>query len=317
MSFPLFRPDPARKEGPEQVNRLLFRARAVFFAAIAAFLLASLGSGTASPAERNPGFAVSLSTLHPAQGDPVLVEVCADPAADNVTLAWKGRIFPLEETAPGRYLGIVGVDLADPPGKEPLSVAVYRDGLAGRFDMDLLVREREFPVQRLTLPKKMAVFDKTTLARIRRESKRLRALFSVVSPPSWNLPFAPPVKEYNPTDFGAKRFINGEPRSRHAGVDIHVPAGTPVVAMAAGTVAFAGEQFFGGRSVVLDHGGGIFTVYYHLQEYSVRTGQHVNEGETIGAVGSTGRATGPHLHFGVRAAGGRIDPSLLFGPTFR
>jgi len=77
-------------------------------------------------------------------------------------------------------------------------------------------------------------------------------------------------------------------------------------------VAFAGEQFFGGRSVVIDHGGGVFSLYYHLKENPVAEGQRVSRGERIGAVGATGRATGPHLHFGVRVPGGRVDPSLLF-----
>jgi murein DD-endopeptidase MepM/ murein hydrolase activator NlpD len=77
-------------------------------------------------------------------------------------------------------------------------------------------------------------------------------------------------------------------------------------------VTFAGEQFFGGNSVVLDHGGGLFSIYYHLQDIAVSEGRKVARGERIGAVGASGRATGPHLHFGVRAAGGRIDPSLLF-----
>jgi murein DD-endopeptidase MepM/ murein hydrolase activator NlpD len=78
-----------------------------------------------------------------------------------------------------------------------------------------------------------------------------------------------------------------------------------------------GDQFFGGRSVVLDHGGGVFSLYYHLRDSAVSEGQRVSKGERIGSVGATGRATGPHLHFGVRAAGGRVDPTLLFGPSFR
>jgi murein DD-endopeptidase MepM/ murein hydrolase activator NlpD len=163
----------------------------------------------------------------------------------------------------------------------------------------------------------MAQFDDATLARIRRESERMEERFAAVTAPAWDLPFLPPVEDFRPAGFGARRMINGEPRAPHAGVDIHVPAGTPVRAIAAGTVAFAGQQFFGGNSVVLDHGGGVFSVYYHLQGYTVAEGQRVAKGEGIGAVGSSGRSTGPHLHFGVRAPGGRIDPSRLFDPAFR
>jgi murein DD-endopeptidase MepM/ murein hydrolase activator NlpD len=106
--------------------------------------------------------------------------------------------------------------------------------------------------------------------------------------------------------------INGEPRAPHTGVDLRLPEGTPVRSIAGGTVVLAAEQFFGGRSVVIDHGGGTFSLYYHLSRYIVAEGQRVSRGERIGEVGSTGRATGPHLHFGVRVPGGRIDPALLF-----
>ncbi|HSL91081.1 MAG TPA: M23 family metallopeptidase, partial [Candidatus Limnocylindrales bacterium] len=155
------------------------------------------------------------------------------------------------------------------------------------------------------------------LARIRGEAKILAERLSALTAPAWDLPFLPPVEEYRPTGFGARRVINREPRSLHAGVDVHLPEGTPVRAIAAGTAVLSGEQFFGGRSIVLDHGGGLFSIYYHLRETAVSEGQTVAKGERIVAVGSSGRATGPHLHFGVRAAGGRVDPSLLFGPAFR
>ena len=136
--------------------------------------------------------------------------------------------------------------------------------------------------------------------------------FSRVTPPRWRTPFLPPVEEYLPANFGARRVINGEPRMPHSGVDLRLPEGTPVRAVADGRVAFAGEQFFGGRSVVVDHGGGVFSVYYHLREFSVAEGGTVSRGDRVGSVGATGRATGPHLHFGVRVPGGRVDPTRLF-----
>ena len=260
---------------------------------------------------------VSVSNHSPGQGDPVLVEVSADPSLDNLAIAWKGRMLPLIKASGGRFLGVIGIDLMEPPGTLPLSVVANRDGHPARLDLTLSVREKPFPVQELTLPKKMAEFDEATLARIRREADRLEELFSALSAPVWDLPFQPPVEEYLPTNFGARRVINREPRSPHAAVDIHLPEGTPVTAIAAGTAVLSGEQFFGGRSVVLDHGGGLYSIYYHLREAAVSEGQRVAKGERIGAVGSSGRATGPHLHFGVRAPGGRVDPTLLFGKAFR
>jgi hypothetical protein len=260
---------------------------------------------------------ISLSDRSPAQGDPVLVEVSAAPPTDNVGIVWGGKTFPMRDAGAGRFVAVIGVDLLEPPGAKPLSVLASGAGLAARLELEIDVREKAFPVQVLSLPKKMAEFDNATLERIRREAETLADRLSSVRAPDWDLPFLPPVEEYRPVGFGARRVINGEPRSPHAGVDLILPAGTPVRAIAPGIVAFCGDQFFGGRSVVLDHGGGLFSVYYHLRDSAVAEGHRVEKGDRIGEVGSSGRATGPHLHFGVRAAGGRIDPSLLFEPAFR
>ena len=111
--------------------------------------------------------------------------------------------------------------------------------------------------------------------------------------------------------FGLKRIINDEPRAPHTGADFSAPAGAPVLAVNAGTVVLAEEHFFAGNSLVLDHGEGLFTMYFHLQESVVRPGQRVRAGEMLGRVGSTGRATGPHLHWGARLFGARIDPEEL------
>lgn len=292
--------------------------RGAVLATIAALAAALLGiSAIAGEAENaRESFGVVLSDGSPGQGEPVLVELSASPPLDNAVFLWKGREYPLKETGPGKLLGLIGVDLLEPPGRLPLSVRGSRGGLVLRFEAEVTVRKSEFPIQEITLPEGMAVFDNATLERIRVEAERLANILAAVSPPSWEAPFCPPVQDFRPKGFGSRRVINGEPRAPHAGVDVHLPAGTPVAAVAAGTVAFAGEQFFGGRSVVIDHGGGVFSIYYHLRDYRVSEGARVARGETIGAVGSTGRSTGPHLHFSVRAAGGRVDPSRLFDPGF-
>jgi murein DD-endopeptidase MepM/ murein hydrolase activator NlpD len=270
--------------------------------------------GAALPADEGEGtITLQLSTWRPAQGDPVLVEASPVPRADNVVMTWKEKQFPMKEVEPGRFLGLIGVDLLEPPGKALLSLRAQRGSNTIQIVAEVKVERKTFPVQKMTLPKEMAQFDGPTLARINREARNLAERFSrVSSPPAWSIPFHPPVARFEPRGFGDRRIINGEPRSPHAGVDVNLPAGTPVVSIADGTVAYAGEQFFGGNSVVLDHGGGVFSVYYHLQDYIVSEGQEVARGERIGAVGASGRATGPHLHFSIRAAGGRIDPALLF-----
>jgi murein DD-endopeptidase MepM/ murein hydrolase activator NlpD len=258
------------------------------------------------------GLSISVSTGTPALGDPVVVEVTASGAVDNLVLLWKRAGWPMRETAPGRYEGLIGVDLDDPAGPGVVAAEGFLDGVRVRAEAEVTISPREFAVQELTLPKGMAEFDNATLVRIDAEAKELSRRFSKVTSPRWRIPFLPPVEAYRPANFGARRVINGERRMPHAAVDIHLPGGTPVRAIADGRVAFAGEQFFGGRSVVIDHGGGVFSVCYHLKEFSVAEGQEIFRGDRIGSVGATGRATGPHLHFGVRVTGGRVDPTRLF-----
>ena len=259
-----------------------------------------------------PAMSISVSNRTPAPGDPVLVEVAADGAVDNLVLRWKGAAWPVRETGAGRYEGLIGVDLEDPEGPAVLAAEGLLHGARSRAEAEVTVSPRKFAVQELTLPKGMAEFDDATLVRIRAEAAELSRRFSRVTPPRWRTPFLPPVEEYLPANFGARRVINGEPRMPHSGVDLRLPEGTPVRAVADGRVAFAGEQFFGGRSVVVDHGGGVFSVYYHLREFPVAEGETVSRGDRVGSVGATGRATGPHLHFGVRVPGGRVDPTRLF-----
>lgn len=260
-----------------------------------------------------PPWEIRYSDRTPAQGEPVLVEFAGRAGTDNVAVAWKGRRFPLKAAGEGTFVGLVGVDVLDPPGDAPIALFVSGNGAACRIDDGLEVRERRFRVQRLSLPPQMAEFDPPTVARIRDEAARLNERLSAAAgPPAWNFPLVPPVADFRPVGFGARRIINGEPRSPHAGVDVSAPEGTPVRSIADGAVVFAGEQFLGGNSVVIDHGGGLLSIYYHLKEYTVSEGRRVSRGERIGAVGATGRAAGPHLHFGVRAAGGRVDPALLF-----
>jgi len=259
------------------------------------------------------GLEVHLSPSAPSQGDPVLIRVTSMIPADSASIRWHGREYPMRKEAEGSYLALFGVDLLASPESSTLSVAARKGArIVARADLPVEIRKRAFPVQELTLPPRMTEFDKETLARIDREAKQLADRFSRVSSPIlWSVPFLPPVAEFRPGPFGSRRVINGEPRSPHAGIDLVLPEGTPVVAIADGIVAFAGEQFFGGHSVVLDHGGGLFSVYYHLREAAVSGGRRVARGERIGSVGMSGRATGPHLHFSVRAAGGRVDPTLL------
>lgn len=288
--------------------------------AVAACLVALLaaavpasGSGQEDPARDAERLSIRLSSWEPRQGEPVLVEVVSEVPADAMVLVWQGKEYAMRRESGSDFRALFGVDLLAPAARVPVVFRAMRAGeIVSRAEWTVEIRERDFPVQQLSLPEKMTRFDEKTLARIEREASALAERFSRASTPAmWSIPFLPPVADFRPGPFGSRRIINGEPRSPHAGIDLVLPEGTPVVAIAEGIVAFAGEQFFGGNSVVLDHGGGLFSIYYHLKEYGVSTGGNVARGQRIGSVGSSGRATGPHLHFGIRAAGGRVDPEIL------
>jgi murein DD-endopeptidase MepM/ murein hydrolase activator NlpD len=127
----------------------------------------------------------------------------------------------------------------------------------------------------------------------------------------WQGPFLLPVAAPAGGNFGARRLFNGKTRSRHGGVDFAAPQGAPIMAPAPGRVALAEDQYFSGGTVILDHGGGLFTTYFHMSSIDVAPGDLVVPGKQIGKVGATGRATGPHLHWGARLRGSRIDPVSL------
>ncbi|MDY7095227.1 MAG: M23 family metallopeptidase [Acidobacteriota bacterium] len=174
-----------------------------------------------------------------------------------------------------------------------------------------------YPVQHITLKDDSTVhLSPENIARSRRESARVGALWRNPSEARFTLPLAAPLDPLpEGRRFGSRRVFNGEPRNPHTGVDYTADRGTPVGSTAAGTVVLAEEHFFAGKSVFVDHGDELVSMYFHLDTLAVETGQEVRRGETLGTVGSTGRSTGAHLHFGLRWHGARVDPALLLGPV--
>ncbi|MGH7857048.1 MAG: M23 family metallopeptidase, partial [Candidatus Binatia bacterium] len=208
-------------------------------------------------------------------------------------------------------MALLGIDLDDPPGLYRVLVSAADGALGSR---ELRVVRKTFPVERLTVPKTYTELDPMTLRRVQREQRRLDALWSATGPERyWDGAFVMPAAGPSGSPFGLRRFFNGEPRSPHAGIDIKAPAGTPVHASNRGRVALADELFFTGKTVVLDHGHGLFTLYVHLSEIAVKPDVIVEKGAAVGRVGATGRATGPHLHFAARIGEARVDPQALLG----
>jgi murein DD-endopeptidase MepM/ murein hydrolase activator NlpD len=255
-------------------------------------------------------------TWHPAKprlGDVAWVHVQGAGNATTIEGALGARSLAFFPYAGGQA-AMVGIDLESRPGAEPWRLVLLEPGreprtLTGR----ITIRPREFSVQRLTLPTGMVDLDPETERRAVSEGDRLRSLYRTITPERlWRGGFVRPVAGQEPgTGFGARRIINGKPRSPHSGVDYAAERGTPVVASNGGRVALVADFFFPGRLVVVDHGLGLYTLYFHLDSVAVTDGETIDRGQRLGTVGATGRATGPHLHFGAQVGAARIDPAVL------
>ncbi len=211
----------------------------------------------------------------------------------------------------GAWSAVVGIPLARAPGPAALDVA-RSDGAIER--REFAVEAFHYQEQRLKVPPRQVELSAKDLARYEREREHLAQVMSTFSEPlPATLRLAQPAPGERSSSFGMRRVFNGRARSPHAGMDIAAAKGTPVVAASRGRVIDAGDYFFNGRTVWLDHGGGLLTMYGHLDAIDVREGDVVGAGERIGTVGATGRATGPHLHWSVSLNRTMVDPALFVG----
>jgi hypothetical protein len=278
--------------------------------ALASVVVAVMVLAVAPPAA---AFKVTVKPTAVPQGDVALIIVTGAATAPEMDGSVGGRPLFFFPYADG-YAALIGVDLEAKPGRTPWHIGFVDGAGAPRKASGVItVKSRKFPVQRLTLPKSMVDLSPSDESRAEAEATRLRALYDTISAARlWHGRFTRPIAStVKPEGFGFRRIINGQPRSPHSGVDFAAPAGTPVVASNRGRVALVANHFFGGRLVALDHGEGLYTLYMHLQRVDVGEGNLVERGAIIGAVGSTGRATGPHLHWAAQLRRARIDPSAL------
>ncbi len=249
------------------------------------------------------------------QGQVLLVRVRAGDRMAEVTGRFLGRtirFFPAPDGRADTVMGLLGIDMQDKPGMHELRVEVRGRDATRHLSYSVLVLKEKYPVQHLTLPSEKVDLDEENLIRAKTEQERVKTVLQGVSEERlWDGPFVEPVQGEVSGAFGRTRVINGQTRSPHNGEDISAPLGTPVVAMNDGIARLTVDHFFSGKGIFLDHGLGLYSMYFHLAEVLVKDGEAVKQGQAIGKVGATGRATGPHLHLGVRLNGARVNPYSL------
>jgi murein DD-endopeptidase MepM/ murein hydrolase activator NlpD len=208
------------------------------------------------------------------------------------------------------WVALVGIALATRPGAK-LEVEAELAG-GGRERFEIAVAPKRYGSQHLTAPRAQVELSAEDLARYERERTHLEGVlrtFSESLPAT--LAMLQPVPGRRSSSFGLRRYFNGQPRSPHNGMDLAAPVGTPVIAANAGQVIDTGDYFFPGKTVILDHGQGLLSLYAHLSAIDAAVAEPVGAGVVIGKVGATGRVTGPHLHFSIYLNAVAVDPALF------
>jgi murein DD-endopeptidase MepM/ murein hydrolase activator NlpD len=206
------------------------------------------------------------------------------------------------------WVAVIGIPLSAPLGSRQVVVR----GTEGRQEIEFSVGDKRYASQSLKVAPRQVDLSAADLARVNQEKIRIdHALSHWTEPPPESLRMPQPVPGPRSSSFGSRRIFNGESRNPHSGMDIAAPAGTPVLVPVAGTVVDTGEYFFNGNTVFVDHGRGLISMYCHLSAIDVQPGQRLAAGTRIGAVGMTGRATGPHLHWGLSLNRAWVDPELF------
>ena len=256
------------------------------------------------------------------QGQVLVVKVKGEDQATEVNGTFLKRTIPFfREFRPGEpdgYIGLLGIDMQDEPGSYDLAVEVKQGEQAKQLSFNVLVAKENFIVEHLTLPKDKVDLDEKGAARWKAEQEQVKqALAENSRLKLWRSTFIEPVNGKRTGIFGSVRIMNGKPRNPHNGEDIGAPMGTDVAATNDGIVRITVDHIFSGKGVFVDHGLGFYSMYFHLSEILVNDGDLVKAGQIIGKVGATGRATGPHLHWGVKLNGARVNPYSLLDLPFK
>lgn len=256
------------------------------------------------------------------QGQVLVIKVAGEEQATEIRGTFLTRTIPFfpdpRRGESSGYVGLLGIDMQDEPGTHELAVEVKQGEQARTLSFNVLVVKEKFHVEHLKLPKDKVDLDEKSLARWKAEQEQVRqALAEDSRLRLWRSDFIEPVNGKRTGIFGSVRIMNGQARNPHNGEDIRAPLGADVVATNDGIVRITVDHVFSGKGVFVDHGLGFYSMYFHLSEILVKDGDLVKAGQIIGKVGATGRATGPHLHWGVKLNGARVNPYALLDLPFK
>ena len=277
-----------------------------------------------------PAIEVRARAIAPGEAIRIIVR-CARPLAEiHATFLGEEVFLSSEDVSAGTgstrarsivpesvWSGWAAIPLDRKPGKERISVQGRTEsGLETASSLEVRIRSKSFPEQKLTVEEKFVTPPPEVEARIESETKRLAAVYAMRRSASIpEVPFVRPVPGDPTGTFGSRRILNGKPRAPHPGLDLRAATGTLVRASGGGLVAVATDLYYSGSTVILDHGGGLFTIYAHLSEIQVKEGEMAQAGQVVGLSGATGRVTGPHLHWGAKIGDRAFDPTSLLSPA--
>lgn len=230
------------------------------------------------------------------------------PAAER-PVAYSGDIPLLVLGDAAGWTAVVGIALAAEPGEASITI----ETAGGRRTLPYTIAPKRYSEQRLKVEPRTVDLSPEDQARYERERAHQTLVMATLTEPphTTSLRMRAPTPGRRSSSFGLRRIFNGQPRNPHSGMDIAAATGTPVVSPLPARVIDTGDYFFNGNTVWLDHGGGLLSLMCHLRAIDVKPGDVLKAGERLGAVGATGRVTGPHLHWGVMLNRTMVDPALF------